>query len=81
MQGFLAALLYIGILVLILGISIYLADRQRPNNPRYGSWSRLLGPRFGNGSLGNGSLLDINEKLNAEIAAHRGSRPRQRHRQ
>ncbi len=76
MQAFLAALIYIGILVLILGVSIYFADRQRPNNPRYGSWRRLLGPR-----LGNAYMLDFNEKLNEEIAAHQGSRPRQRHRQ
>jgi hypothetical protein len=74
MQGFLAALIYIGILVLILGVGIYLANRQKPNSPRYGSWSRLLGPR-----LGNGTMLDVNEKLNEEIAAHQGSRRRQRH--
>jgi hypothetical protein len=76
MQGFLAALIYIGILVLILGVGISLANRQKPNSPRYGSWSRLLGPRSG-----NMPMLDINEKLNEEIAAHRGSRRRQRHRQ
>ena len=60
-----AALIFIGLFVFILGGCLYLAKRQKPKSQHYGSWSNVLGPQF------RGSTLDVNEKLNAEISAER----------
>jgi len=59
----LAALILLGLFVLILGAAIYFGSHQKPRAQHYGSWSRVLGPQF------NGSAMDVKEKLNAEIAA------------
>lgn len=55
-----AALIVIGIFVLILGGCLYLASRQKPKGQHYGSWDQVLDPQF------RGSAFDVNEKLNAE---------------
>jgi hypothetical protein len=71
-----AALIFIGLIVLILGGCMYLARRQKPKSQHYGTWSNVLGPRFGR------SPLDVNEQLNEEISesrrAHRAQHTRRR---
>ena len=71
-----AALIVIGIFVLILGGCVYLASRQKPRSQHYGSWGQVLGPQF------RGSAFDVNEKLNAEIEAgqHQSHRRQRTHR-
>ena len=66
----LAALIIIGILVLLLGAAMYFARGQKTRNDPYRSWSQVLGPQF------RGSAFDVGEKLNEEIEAGR----RQAHR-
>ncbi len=61
----LAALIIIGILVLLLGAAMYFARGQKTRNEHYGSWSNVLGPQF------RGSAFDVGEKLNEEIEAGR----------
>jgi hypothetical protein len=65
-----AALIIIGILVLLLGAAMYFARGQKTRNEHYGSWSNVLGPQF------RGSAFDVGEKLNEEIEVGR----RQAHR-
>ena len=65
-----AALIIIGILVLLLGAAVYFARSQKTRNDPYRSWSQVLGPQF------RGSAFDVGEKLNEEIEAGR----RQAHR-
>ena len=60
-----AALIIIGILVLLLGAAMYFARGQKTRNEHYGSWSNVLGPQF------RGSAFDVGEKLNEEIEAGR----------
>ena len=57
----LAALIIIGILVLLLGAAMYFARGQKTRNDPYRSWSQVLGPQF------RGSAFDVGEKLNEEI--------------
>src|SRR5260370_6495954 len=61
----LAALIIIGILVLLLGAAMYFARGQKTRNDPYRSWSQVLGPQF------RGSAFDVGEKLNEEIEAGR----------
>ena len=70
-----AALIFIGILVLLFAFAIYLARGEEPKSEHYGSWSNVLGPQF------RGSAYDVRENLNKEIEDGRqqfrkGSRPR-----
>jgi hypothetical protein len=60
-----AALIIIGILVLLLGAAMYFARGQKTRNDPYRSWSQVLGPQF------RGSAFDVGEKLNEEIEAGR----------
>ncbi len=61
-----AALIFIGILILLFGLAVYLARGQSPKREHYGSWSNVLGPQF------RGSAYDVGEKLNREIEEGRG---------
>lgn len=67
-----AALIIIGILVLLLGAAMYFARGQKTRNEHYGSWSNVLGPQF------RGSAFDVGEKLNEEIEAGRRQAQRTR---
>jgi hypothetical protein len=67
-----AALIIIGILVLLLGAAMYFARGQKARNEHYGSWSNVLGPQF------RGSAFDVGEKLNEEIEAGRRQAQRTR---
>jgi hypothetical protein len=69
-------ILLMGILMLLLGGCLYLANRQKPKKQHYGSWSQVLGPQF------NGSAMDVGEKLNEEISVgqRRSLHTRQNHR-
>jgi hypothetical protein len=68
-----AALIFIGILVLLLALAAYLARSQKSRNDPYRSWSQILGPQF------RGSAFDVGDNLNKEIEAGRQhSRRRQR---
>ncbi len=68
----LAALIIIGILVLLLGAAMYFARGQKTRNEHYGSWSNVLGPQF------RGSAFDVGEKLNEEIETGRRQAQRTR---
>ncbi len=68
----LAALIIIGILVLLLGAAMYFARGQKTRDEHYGSWSNVLGPQF------RGSAFDVGEKLNEEIEAGRQQAQRTR---
>ncbi len=68
----LAALIIIGILVLLLGAAMYFARGQKTRDEHYGSWSNVLGPQF------RGSAFDVGEKLNEEIEAGRRQSQRTR---
>ena len=39
-------LIFIGILVMLLGLAIYLARGEKSKNKAYGSWSNVLGPNL-----------------------------------
>jgi hypothetical protein len=52
-------LIFMGILVLLLTLAIYLARGERPKNKPYGSWSNVLGPQF------RGSAFDVGEIHNS----------------
>jgi copper oxidase (laccase) domain-containing protein len=67
-----AALIIIGILVLLLGAAMYFARGQKTRNEHYGSWSNVLGPQF------RGSAFDVGEKLNEEIETRRRQAQRTR---
>jgi len=67
-----AALILIGILVLLLAFAIYLARGEEPKRGHYGSWSKVLGPQF------RGSAFDVRENLNKGIEAGRGKSRRVR---
>ena len=67
-----AALIFIGILVLLFGFAVYLARGEEPKSEHYGSWSNVLGPQF------RGSAFDVREKLNKEIEAGKGRSRRTR---
>jgi len=67
-----AALIIIGILVLLLGAAMYFARSQKSRNDPYRSWSQVLGPQF------RGSAFDVGEKLNEEIEGGRGQAQRTR---
>jgi len=54
-------LIFIGILVMLLGLAIYLARGEKSKNKAYGSWSNVLGPQF------RGSAFDVGENLKNEI--------------
>ncbi len=58
-----AALIFLGILVLLLGFAVYLARSQKSRNDPYRSWSQVLGPQF------RGSAFDVGDNLNKEIEA------------
>jgi copper oxidase (laccase) domain-containing protein len=60
-----AALIFLGILVLLLGFAVYLARSQKSRNDPYRSWSQVLGPQF------RGSSFDVGDNLNKEIEAGR----------
>ncbi len=60
-----AALIFIGILVLLLALAAYLARSQKSRNDPYRSWSQVLGPQF------RGSAFDVGDNLNKEIEAGR----------
>ena len=60
-----AALIFIGILVLLLTFAAYLARSQKSRNNPYRSWSQVLGPQF------RGSAFDVGDNLNKEIEAGR----------
>jgi len=68
-------LIFIGILVLLLGLALYLARGEKSKNKPYRSWSDVLGPQF------RGSAYDVGENLKKEIEEgeqqfNRGRRPR-----
>jgi hypothetical protein len=68
-------LIFIGILVLLLILAIYLARGEKSKNKPYGSWSNVLGPQF------RGSAFDVGEDLKKEIEEggqqfRKGRRPR-----
>jgi hypothetical protein len=68
-----AALIFIGILVLLLALAVYLARSQKSRNDPNRSWSQILGPQF------RGSAFDVRDNLNKEIeAGRRQSRRSQR---
>jgi len=67
-----AALIFIGILVLLLVFAIYLARGEEPKSEHYGSWSKVLGPQF------RGSAYDVRENLNKEIEDGQGKSRRVR---
>ena len=67
-----AALIFIGILVLLLALAAYLARSQKSRNDPYRSWSQVLGPQF------RGSAFDVGDNLNKEIEAGRQQSPRGR---
>ena len=68
-----AALIFIGILVLLLALAAYLARSQKSRNDPNRSWSQILGPQF------RGSAFDVGDNLNKEIeAGQQQSRRRQR---
>jgi copper oxidase (laccase) domain-containing protein len=54
-------LIFIGILVLLLILAIYLARGEKSKNKAYGSWSNVLGPQF------RGSAFDVGEDLKKEM--------------
>ncbi len=54
-------LIFIGILVLLLGLAVYLARGEKSKNKSYGSWSNVLGPQF------RGSAYDVGENLKKEM--------------
>ncbi len=54
-------LIFIGILVLMFGIAVYLAQGEKSKNRPYGSWSNVLGPQF------RGSAFDVGENLKEEF--------------
>jgi len=71
-----AALIFIGILVLLLVFAIDLARGEEPKSEHYGSWSKVLGLQF------RGSAYDVGENLKKEIEDggqqfRKGRRPRQ----
>ncbi len=68
-------LIFIGLLVLLLILAIYLARGEKSKNKSYGSWSNVLGPQF------RGSAFDVGEDLKKEMEEgkkqlRRGRRPR-----
>lgn len=68
-------LIFIGILVLLMTLAIYLARGEKSKNKPYGSWSNVLGPQF------RGSALDVGENLKKELEEgekqyRKGKRPR-----
>lgn len=70
-----AALVFIGILMLLLALAAYLARSQKSRNDPYKSWSQVLGPQF------SGSAFDVGDNLKKEIEAGRqqSRRGRQAH--
>jgi hypothetical protein len=54
-------LIFIGILVLLFGLAVYLAQGEKSKNKLYGSWSNVLDPQF------RGSALDVGENLKKEL--------------
>ena len=57
-----AALIFSGILLIVLGAALYFANHQKPNTHPYSSWSNVLGPQF------NGTAMDVRENLEKDIA-------------
>ena len=57
------ALIFIGLLILLLGFAAYLARSQKSRNDPYRSWSQVLGPQI------RGSAFDVGDNLNKEIEA------------
>ncbi len=57
----LALLIFAGILILLFGLAVYLANGEKSKNKPYGSWSNVLGPQF------RGSALDAGENLEKEL--------------
>jgi hypothetical protein len=53
--------IFIGILVFLLMLAIYLARGEKSKNKPYGSWSNVLGPQF------RGSAFDVGEDLKKEM--------------
>ena len=53
-------LIFIGILVVLFGLAVYLARGEKSKNKPYGSWSNVLGPQF------RGSAYDVGENLKKE---------------
>lgn len=65
-----AALIFIGILVLLIAFAIYLARGEEPKSDHYGSWSKVLGPQF------RGSAYDVRENLEKEMGERQFRRGR-----